>query len=124
MTIAVSPDSIWSISSSTRRLACSSRDGATSVADMPAEYQHEPELGLACGDDGLNLVRRMLAEAADHLTEKGLLIVEVGNSQIHVESLYPEVDFAWLDFERGGHGVFMLTAELCREHQALFASRV
>ncbi len=62
---------------------------AEDFADMPDEYQHEPELGLACGDDGLNLVRRMLAEAADHLTEKGLLIVEVGNSQVHVEALYP-----------------------------------
>ncbi|MHC8300653.1 50S ribosomal protein L3 N(5)-glutamine methyltransferase [Pseudomonas sp. ZS1P83] len=97
---------------------------AEDFADMPDEYQHEPELGLACGDDGLNLVRRMLAEAADHLTEKGLLIVEVGNSQVHVEALYPEVDFAWLDFERGGHGVFMLTAEQCRNHQTVFASRV
>ncbi|MCP1457349.1 MULTISPECIES: 50S ribosomal protein L3 N(5)-glutamine methyltransferase [Pseudomonas] len=97
---------------------------AEDFADMPQEYQHEPELGLACGDDGLNLVRRMLAEAADHLTEKGLLIVEVGNSQVHVEALYPEVDFAWLDFERGGHGVFMLSAEQCRQHQGLFASRV
>jgi ribosomal protein L3 glutamine methyltransferase len=94
---------------------------AEDFADMPAEYQHEPELGLACGNDGLNLVRRMLAEAADHLTEKGLLIVEVGNSQVHVEALYPEVDFAWLEFERGGHGVFMLTAEQCRQHQELFA---
>ncbi|MNG39024.1 50S ribosomal protein L3 glutamine methyltransferase [compost metagenome] len=53
-----------------------------------------------------------------------MLIVEVGNSQVHVVALYPEVDFAWLDFERGGHGVFMLTAEQCRDHQALFASRV
>lgn len=97
---------------------------AEDFADMPDEYQHEPELGLACGDDGLNLVRRMLAEAADHLTEKGLLIVEVGNSQVHVEALYPEVDFAWLDFQRGGHGVFMLTAEQCRQHQAAFAARV
>lgn len=97
---------------------------AEDFADMPAEYQHEPELGLACGDDGLNLVRRMLAQAADHLTEKGLLIVEVGNSQVHVEALYPEVDFAWLEFQRGGHGVFMLTAQQCREHQALFAGRV
>nr|NOY02468.1 50S ribosomal protein L3 N(5)-glutamine methyltransferase [Gammaproteobacteria bacterium] len=92
--------------------------------DMPAEYHHEPELGLACGNDGLDLVRRMLAEAADHLTEKGLLIVEVGNSQVHVEALYPEVDFAWLEFERGGHGVFMLTAEQCRQHQELFKGRV
>ncbi|WPO98835.1 50S ribosomal protein L3 N(5)-glutamine methyltransferase [Pseudomonas sp. HR96] len=97
---------------------------AEDFADMPAEYQHEPELGLACGNDGLNLVRRMLAEAADHLTDKGLLIVEVGNSQVHVEALYPEVEFAWLEFERGGHGVFMLSAEQCRAHQALFASRV
>ncbi|KUM43511.1 50S ribosomal protein L3 N(5)-glutamine methyltransferase [Pseudomonas sp. EpS/L25] len=97
---------------------------AEDFADMPAEYQHEPELGLACGDDGLDLVRRMLAEAADHLTEQGILIVEVGNSQVHVEALYPEVDFTWLDFERGGHGVFLLAASQCREHQALFRSRL
>lgn len=97
---------------------------AEDFADMPAEYQHEPELGLACGDDGLDLVRRLLAEAADHLTEQGLLIVEVGNSQVHVEALYPEVDFTWLEFERGGHGVFLLAAAQCREHQALFRSRL
>ncbi|WP_160286449.1 50S ribosomal protein L3 N(5)-glutamine methyltransferase [Pseudomonas knackmussii] len=97
---------------------------AEDFSGMPEEYQHEPELGLACGDDGLDLVRRMLAEAADHLTEKGSLIVEVGNSQVHVEALYPEVDFTWLDFEYGGHGVFLLSAAQCREHQALFQSRV
>lgn len=97
---------------------------AEDFADMPEEYQHEPELGLACGDDGLDLVRRMLAEAADHLTEKGSLIVEVGNSQVHVEALYPEVDFTWFDFEYGGHGVFLLSAAQCREHQELFRSRV
>ena len=97
---------------------------AEDFADMPAEYHHEPELGLACGDDGLDLVRRMLAEAADHLTEQGVLVVEVGNSQVHVEALYPEVDFTWLEFVHGGHGVFLLTAAQCRMHQALFASRV
>ncbi|GGJ90216.1 50S ribosomal protein L3 glutamine methyltransferase [Pseudomonas matsuisoli] len=97
---------------------------AEDFADMPAEYHHEPELGLACGDDGLDLVRRMLAEAADHLSEQGLLIVEVGNSQVHVEGLYPEVDFTWLEFENGGHGVFLLAAAQCRAHQALFRSRV
>lgn len=97
---------------------------AEDFADMPDEYHHEPELGLACGQDGLDLVRRMLAEAADHLNEKGLLIVEVGNSQEHVEALYPEVDFLWLDFEHGGHGVFMLSARQCREHQSLFRSRL
>ncbi|HAF91309.1 MAG TPA: 50S ribosomal protein L3 N(5)-glutamine methyltransferase [Pseudomonas sp.] len=93
-------------------------------ASMPDEYQHEPELGLACGDDGLDLVRRMLAEAADHLTDDGLLVVEVGNSQVHVEALYPEVDFTWLEFQRGGHGVFLLAAQQCREHQALFRQRL
>lgn len=97
---------------------------AEDFADMPAEYHHEPELGLACGDDGLDLVRRMLAEAADHLSDKGLLIVEVGNSQVHVEALYPEVDFTWLEFEQGGHGVFLLAAAQCREHQQLFRSRL
>jgi len=97
---------------------------AEDFADMPAEYHHEPAMGLACGDDGLDLVRRMLAEAADHLTERGLLIVEVGNSQMHVEALYPEVRFTWLEFARGGHGVFLLGASQCREHQALFRSRV
>jgi len=93
-------------------------------ASMPDEYQHEPELGLACGDDGLDLVRRMLAEATDHLTDDGLLVVEVGNSQVHVEALYPEVDFTWLEFQRGGHGVFLLAAQQCREHQALFRQRL
>lgn len=96
---------------------------AEDFADMPSEYHHEPAMGLACGDDGLDLVRRMLAEAADHLTEQGALIVEVGNSQVHVEALYPEVDFTWLEFSKGGHGVFMLAASQCREHQALFRER-
>ncbi|QAX82130.1 50S ribosomal protein L3 N(5)-glutamine methyltransferase [Candidatus Pseudomonas adelgestsugas] len=97
---------------------------AEDFAKMPDEYHHEPKLGLACGDDGLNLVRRILAEAADHLTEKGLLIVEVGNSQMRVEALYHAVDFTWLDFQHGGYGVLMLTAEQCKEHQAMFAALV
>ncbi|MGE6661497.1 50S ribosomal protein L3 N(5)-glutamine methyltransferase [Pseudomonas sp. NPDC077408] len=97
---------------------------AEDFADMPAEFQHEPALGLACGHDGLNLVRRILAEAADHLTETGTLIVEVGNSQVHVEALYPEVDFTWLELTDGGHGVFLLAASQCRDHQALFRERL
>jgi ribosomal protein L3 glutamine methyltransferase len=53
-----------------------------------------------------------------------VLIVEVGNSQVHVEALYPEVEFTWLDFQRGGHGVFLLAAKQCREHLQLFRSRI
>ncbi len=97
---------------------------AEDFADMPAEFHHEPALGLACGEDGLDLVRRILAEAADHLTEQGVLIVEVGNSQVHVQALYPEVDFTWLEFENGGHGVFLLAARQCRDYQRLFRSRL
>lgn len=97
---------------------------AEDFADMPAEFHHEPELGLACGEDGLDLVRRMLAEAADHLSDDGLLVVEVGNSQVHVEAAYPEVEFAWVEFARGGHGVFVLSAGQCRRHQALFRARL
>ncbi|WP_312245933.1 50S ribosomal protein L3 N(5)-glutamine methyltransferase [Stutzerimonas nitrititolerans] len=97
---------------------------AEDIADMPNEFHHEPALALACGEDGLDLVRRILAQAADHLTETGTLIVEVGNSQVHVEVLYPEVEFTWLEFARGGHGVFLLAASQCREHQALFRERL
>lgn len=97
---------------------------AEDFADMPQEFHHEPALGLACGEDGLDLVRRILAQAADHLTETGTLVVEVGNSQVHVEALYPEVEFTWLDFNQGGHGVFLLAASQCRERQALFRERL
>ncbi|MFB8829025.1 50S ribosomal protein L3 N(5)-glutamine methyltransferase [Azotobacter sp. CWF10] len=97
---------------------------AEDFADMPEEYHHEPAMGLACGKDGLDLVRRMLLEAADHLTERGVLVVEVGNSQVHVEALYPEVDFTWLELTRGGHGVFLLNAAQCREYQDLFRTRL
>ncbi|MGL1957530.1 MAG: 50S ribosomal protein L3 N(5)-glutamine methyltransferase [Colwellia sp.] len=76
---------------------------------LPVEYTHEPEMGLGCGDDGLNIVRVILAQSASHLNDDGLLICEVGNSQVHVEALYPLVPFTWLTFERGGHGVFLLT---------------
>lgn len=83
------------------------------VDSLPQEYLHEPEMGLGCGEDGLDIVRKILAESAEHLSENGILICEVGNSQIHVSSVYPDVPFKWLTFERGGHGVFMLTkAEL------------
>jgi ribosomal protein L3 glutamine methyltransferase len=76
---------------------------------LPTEYSHEPEMGLGCGEDGLDIVRVILAQSAQHLNDNGILICEVGNSQVHVEALYPQVDFTWLTFERGGHGVFMLT---------------
>lgn len=76
--------------------------------EMPAEYHHEPELALASGHDGLDFTRRLLHEAADHLTENGILIVEVGNSWVALEEAFPDIPFTWLELERGGHGVFLL----------------
>lgn len=89
---------------------------ADDLASMPAEYHHEPELGLAAGDDGLDLAHRILRGAARHLTANGWLVVEVGNSWEALEAIYPEVSFTWLEFAHGGHGVFAISAEQLREH--------
>lgn len=96
---------------------------AQDMADLPPEFLKEPELGLASGRDGLDLTRRILREAADHLTDDGLLVVEVGNSEWALQQSFPEVPFEWVEFEKGGHGVFVLTAAQCREFQALFAAQ-
>jgi ribosomal protein L3 glutamine methyltransferase len=81
---------------------------AEEIAAMPAEFHHEPMLGLASGVDGLDLTRRLLAEAADHLTENGVLMVEVGASDIALVEAYPELPFFWFEFEHGGMGVFAI----------------
>lgn len=84
---------------------------AEDLAAMPDEYQAEPEIGLGSGSDGLAFTRRLLAEAADYLNDNGLLVVEVGNSAAALAEAYPELPFTWVEFERGGHGVFILTRE-------------
>jgi len=82
---------------------------AEDMSDLPGEYHFEPELGLAAGSDGLELARRILGCAPDYLTDDGILICEVGNSMVHLIEQYPDVPFTWLEFDKGGDGVFMLT---------------
>ena len=94
---------------------------AHDLASMGDEFRHEPVLGLAAGEDGLDIVRRILREAGEHLTDHGILIVEVGNSQYALEAAYPDVPFQWLEFERGGDGIFLLTAEQLDEYAEQFS---
>lgn len=93
---------------------------ADDFAAMPEEYHAEPELGLVSGDDGLNFTRQLLAKAASFLHEDGVLIVEVGNSGEALQNTFPSVPFLWLEFEQGGHGVFLITRAQLIQYQALF----
>jgi len=84
---------------------------------LPREYSHEPQMGLRAGDDGLDLVLRILRDAPLHLSEDGLLVCEVGESEQALVRLLPDVDFAWIEFKVGQMGVFAVEcAELIKHH--------
>lgn len=93
---------------------------SSDLASMPAEYRHEPALALGSGSDGLELSRKILREAGNYLNDDGLLVLEVGNSAVQLEQQYPEIAFTWIDFERGGEGVLVITAEELAAQQHLF----
>ncbi len=91
---------------------------------LPEEYRHEPALGLEAGEQGLDLVARMLRDAGSHLAPDGIMLVEVGLSGAALSERYPEVPFTWLDLERGGEGVFLLTAAQLGAYRAAFAADI
>lgn len=85
-------------------------------ADLPPEYGHEPALGLAAGHDGLDFALRILRDAPAHLSEHGVLIVEVGESERALVRMLPDVPFNWIEFEVGQMGVFLLDRRDLLEH--------
>ncbi len=85
--------------------------GTREMRALPREYRHEPRLALESGREGLDSVGIILRRAAQHLRPRGLLVVEVGNTERALRRAYPRMPFTWLDFERGGGGVFLLTRE-------------
>lgn len=97
---------------------------AAIMADLPPEFLYEPEQALAAGQDGLDLVHRILFEAAEYLSPEGLLVCEVGDSEWALSQAYPEIQFDWLKFAHGGHGVFAITFDELMEHRELFAHYV
>lgn len=81
---------------------------AESMAGLPEEYRREPEMALASGEDGLDFVRTLLNEAAQHLNPDGVLVVEIGHNKDELERAFPRLSFVWLDTSAGDRFVFML----------------
>ena len=81
---------------------------AAAMAALPAEYHHEPRQALSGGDDGLDLIRTLLDQAARHLTDHGLLIVEIGHNQTLLEQDFPHIPFTWLETGPDEGAVFLL----------------
>ncbi|GAF58459.1 LOW QUALITY PROTEIN: protein-N(5)-glutamine methyltransferase PrmB, methylates LSU ribosomal protein L3p [Psychrobacter sp. JCM 18902] len=97
---------------------------AAIMAELPPEFLYEPEHALAAGQDGLDLVHRILFEAPDYLSLEGLLVCEVGDSEWALKQAYPEIQFDWLKFAHGGHGVFAITYDELMAHRELFNAYV
>jgi ribosomal protein L3 glutamine methyltransferase len=83
---------------------------AESMATLPAEYRHEPEMALAGGADGMDIVRRIISQARNWLTDDGVLVVEIGNERANVEAAFGGLDLVWLSTSAGDDNVFLIQA--------------
>ncbi|MPW17262.1 50S ribosomal protein L3 N(5)-glutamine methyltransferase [Paraburkholderia sp. CNPSo 3157] len=83
---------------------------AESMKALPAEYRHEPEMALAGGADGMDIVRRIIADARNWLTDDGVLVVEIGNERAHVEAAFGGLDLVWMSTSAGDDNVFLIQA--------------
>lgn len=92
--------------------------------ELPPEFHAEPDMAFKGGDSGLDLVLQILINAKEYLSEQGILIVEVGSSAETLQTLFPEVAFYWLNFERGGDGVFLLTADQVTHYHDVFVNEL
>ncbi len=84
---------------------------ADSMAALPPEYRAEPELALAGGADGMDFVRRLLKAAAEHLSEHGLLVLEIGHERAYFEAAFPRLEVAWMETSAGEDQVLIITPE-------------
>ncbi|MFZ2727545.1 MAG: 50S ribosomal protein L3 N(5)-glutamine methyltransferase [Methylococcaceae bacterium] len=89
---------------------------------LPDEFRAEPDIGFKGGQTGLDFVLGILIDAIHYLSESGILIVEVGSSSETLQGIFPDVPFYWLEFERGGDGVFLLTAQQVNQYHDTFTA--
>jgi len=95
---------------------------AADMATLPDEYRHEPTLALASGEQGLNAILHILAQAPAHLNPGGTLVAEVGNSHVALAERFPDVPFVWLTSASGDESVFLLSAEDLTRNAGRFAA--
>jgi ribosomal protein L3 glutamine methyltransferase len=90
---------------------------AEDMNNLPTEFSFEPQSALASGKDGLDCTRKILASAGDYLDDNGILVLELGNSYVHFQSIYKDIPVEWVNLQQGGHGVFIITAATCKKYR-------
>ena len=84
---------------------------ATSMSALPAEYQAEPVLALAGGDDGMDLIRRIIVHAPDYLSQRGAILLEIGNEYENFKKVFPQIPVIWMSVSAGEEQVLLIQAE-------------